>query len=126
MKIYSQEELQAALKVISSSISKCEKILPKFREGTSQHSLLINRIKALTISKYLLENDDRIKKYIRDDFDKALQPIISIINKTEKAQVKYDVGSTQYKLFSQIIEAMYIAKSAIIYEISKREQVKDL
>ncbi|MBS5317685.1 MAG: hypothetical protein KHY44_15010 [Clostridiales bacterium] len=40
MKNYSQEELQNALKVVSSTISRCEKIQPKFKEGTSQFSLL--------------------------------------------------------------------------------------
>ena len=42
MKNYSQEELQNALKVVSSTISKCEKIQPKFKEGTSHFSLLRN------------------------------------------------------------------------------------
>ena len=121
MKSYSQEELQNALKVVSSNISKCEKIQPKFREGTSQLSLSRNRIKALKISKCLIENDGSILAYTGDDLENALPPVISIINKTEKAQSKYDEGSTQFKRFSPIIEAMYIAKSLIINEISKRE-----
>lgn len=121
MKSYSQEELENALKIISSTISTCEKIQPKFREGTSQFSLLRNRIKALKISKCLIENDGSIKEYIVDDLEKALPPVISIINKTEKAQSKYDEGSTQFKKFSPLIEAMYIAKALITNEIIKRE-----
>jgi hypothetical protein len=121
MKSYSQEELQNALKVVSSSISKCEKIQTKFKEGTPQLSLSINRIKALKISKCLLENDGSIQEYNREELEKALPPVISIINKTEKAQSKYDEGSTQFKRFSPLIEAMYIAKSLITNEISKRE-----
>lgn len=55
MKNYLQKELDAALQLISSTISKCEKMQLKFAEGTSQHSLLKNRIKALYISKALIE-----------------------------------------------------------------------
>ena len=120
MKNYSEEELQNALKVVNSSISKCEKIQPKFKEGTSHHSLLRNRIKALNISKCLMEKDNNIQLYTIDDLEKALPPVISIINKTEKAQSKYDEGSTQFKRFSPIIESMYIAKLLITNEINNR------
>lgn len=59
MNIYTKNELEYALLIVSSTISKCEKIQPKFIEGTSQHTLLKNRIKALYISKSLIthEND---------------------------------------------------------------------
>ena len=40
MKQYKKEELIESLKVIDSTISNCEKIQPKFSEGTSQHTLL--------------------------------------------------------------------------------------
>lgn len=103
MKNYSQEELQNALKVVSSTISRCEKIQPKFKEGTSQFSLLRNRIKALKISKCLIEKDESMQIYTKDELEKALPPVISIINKTEKAQSKYDEGTTQFKQFSPII-----------------------
>ena len=123
MKDYSQEALGNALKVISSSIVKCEKIQPKFKEGTSQFSLLRNRIKALRIVKCLIENDESIKDYTIEDLEKALPPVISIRNKTEKARSKYEEGSTQFKRFSPIIEAMYIAEELINNEMSKRDEV---
>lgn len=44
MNDYLQEEINNAVKIICSSIDKCEKIQKKFSEGTSQHSLLKNRI----------------------------------------------------------------------------------
>lgn len=121
MNTYSQEELQNALKIISSSISNCEKIHTKFPEGTSQHSLLVNRIKSLKISKSLIENDDNIQTYTKYDLEKAFPPVISIIHKTEKAQSKFDEGSTQFKRLSSLIKAMYIANTFITNEISKRE-----
>ncbi|PRR77323.1 hypothetical protein CLLI_24960 [Clostridium liquoris] len=57
MEYYSQKELEGALKLISSTISKCEKMQLKFEEGTSQYSLLKNRIKALYASKDFIENE---------------------------------------------------------------------
>jgi len=121
MNTYTHDELQNALKIISSTISNCEKLHPKFPEGTSQHSLLVNRIKALNISKSLIENDSSIQTYTRAELENALPPVISIIHKTEKAQSKYDKENTQFKRLSPLIEAMYIAKTLIRDEINKRE-----
>ncbi|MBP9762579.1 hypothetical protein KBD34_03105 [Patescibacteria group bacterium] len=52
--MFTVEELEEALRAIASIISKCEKALPKLKEGTSQHTLLIRRIKALTIAASLI------------------------------------------------------------------------
>jgi hypothetical protein len=120
MQYYSQKELDDALQLISSAISNCEKMKLKFEEGTSQHSLLKNRIKALYISKDLIGNDCNLGQYTQSDLEKALSPVISIINKTEKARSKYVERTTQYKRFPPIIRAMYIAKDFIENEIAKR------
>lgn len=122
MENYSQKELDTALQLISSTISKCEKMQLKFAEGTSQYSLLKNRIKAFYISKALIENDSNIGMYTQPDLEKALPPVLSIINKTEKAQMKYGEGTVQYRRFAPIISAMYISKAFIENEISKRAQ----
>lgn len=122
MENYSQKELDAALQLIASIISKCERMQLKFAEGTSQYSLLKNRIKALYISKVLIENDSNIGMYTQLDFEKALPPVLSIINKTEKARIKYGEGTIQYRRFDPIISAMYISKAFIENEISKRTQ----
>lgn len=119
MEYYSQKELDDALQLISSTLSKCEKMKLKFEEGTSQHSLLKNRIKALYISKYLIGNDCDMGQYSKLDLEKALPPVVSIINKTEKARSKYIEGTAQYKRFTPIIRAMYIANDFIEKEISK-------
>jgi hypothetical protein len=120
MENYSQKELDAALQLISSTINNCEKMQLKFAEGTSQYSLLKNRIKALYISKALIENDSNIGLYTKTDLVKALPPVLSIISKTEKAQIKFDKETIQYRRFSPIIRAMYISKDFIENEISNR------
>lgn len=92
MEKFTKEELAEALKVVVSTISNCEKILPKFSEGTSQHTLLQNRIK----------------------------PIVSIINKCVAGQRKHEMGSVHYKRFQKIIDAMNTSKILILDEIGRR------
>lgn len=57
MQQYTEEELREALRAIESTIGKCKKVLPKLRPGTSQHTLLVRRIKALEISAALIERE---------------------------------------------------------------------
>jgi len=42
---------------ISKTISKCEKVQPKLKQGTSQHTLLTRRIKAFYIASILIEKE---------------------------------------------------------------------
>ncbi len=51
---FTKEELEEALRAIASTISKCEKVQPKLKQGTSQHTLLIRRIKAFNIASSLI------------------------------------------------------------------------
>jgi len=62
MENYLQKELDAALQLICTTINNCEKMQLKFAEGTSQHSLLKNRIKALYISKALIEKEAKLRR----------------------------------------------------------------
>lgn len=117
---YTKEELIDALSIVSSTIVKCEKFQPRFEEGTSQHSLLKNRIKALYISKALITNENITDTYTKEELRKALPPVTSIISKCEKAIQKFEKGTRNYNRFKKIIDAMYIAKYLITHEISKR------
>lgn len=54
---FTPDELEEALRAIGSTISKCEKVLPKLRSGTSQHTLLVRRIKALQVARVLIERE---------------------------------------------------------------------
>lgn len=121
MEMYTREELEQALRVIVSTISKCEKIWPKFAEGTSQHTLLRNRIKALYISKSLIIDEDVMDTYTKEELIEALPPVSSIISKCEKAQLKSADGTAHHTRLKNIIDAMYISKSLITVEISKRD-----
>lgn len=82
MNPYTAEEVSKALETVQSTIHKCEKIQPKFKEGTSQFSLLKNRIKAMYISKALLTEEEALKQYSKEELIEALKPIASIISKS--------------------------------------------
>ncbi|MBY0754184.1 hypothetical protein K5V21_01815 [Clostridium sardiniense] len=120
MEKYKREESKDVLKVVSSTISRCEKMHPKFVEGTSQHTLLKNRLKALYISRSLITNEGIMGKYTKEELTKALTPVSSIISKCEKAQSKFEEGTSNYSRFNKIIRAMYISKLLITEEINKR------
>jgi hypothetical protein len=120
MEKYKNEELIQALQVVSSTISNCEKMQPKFAEGTSQHSLLKNRLKALYISKALITAENVMDKYTNEELIEALPPVTSIISKCEKAQLKFEEGTTHHTRLKKIINAMYISKELINDEISRR------
>lgn len=55
MEKYTWQELTEALRAVDSVIHKCEKAQEKFPEGNAHHSLLRNRLKAMYISKALIE-----------------------------------------------------------------------
>ena len=114
---FSKAELEKAISFLFSTITNCEKMQLKFSEGTSQHSLLKNRIKALYISKALLL-EDKTTNYTSKALKDALPPIVSIINKTTKAQSKYEKGSSQFNRFQHIIKAMLISKTFIENQIN--------
>lgn len=105
------EEVQKAILLIGSTIENCENMQHKFPVGTSQHTLLVNRIRALVISKALLE-DESIQISL-EDLQSALPPVTSIIHKTAKAQSKYDPDSSQYRRFQPMIDAMERSKALI-------------
>lgn len=54
MSQFTKEELEEALRAIESTIGKCEKVKPKLKAGTAQHTLLVRRIKAFQIASTLI------------------------------------------------------------------------
>jgi hypothetical protein len=57
MATHAKEELEEALGANNSTINKCEKVLPKLKEGSAQQTLLNRRINALKISVDLIERE---------------------------------------------------------------------
>lgn len=118
---YTNDELIDVVQFLESTIMKCEKMKGKFAVGTSQHSLLVNRVKALQIAKCLIEDSKEKEEYTLEDLEKALPPVISIINKTSKAQSKNQEGTSQYRRYLPILKAMHVSQEYIENEISERK-----
>jgi len=55
MKSYAQQELEEAIKAITSTISKIEKVSEKETLGASQKTLIERRLKAFQIALELIE-----------------------------------------------------------------------
>jgi hypothetical protein len=68
---FTQEELAEALRAITSTIRKCEKVLPKLKPGTSQNTLLTRRIKALHIASSLIAREMENEQPIPSRHDAA-------------------------------------------------------
>ena len=88
-----------------------EKFLPKFPEGTSQHSLLKNRIRALQTARELISGEGRPS---REELEFALPRIESMIHKMSKARDKYEPGSRNYKRFDPTVKSMKQVRTAIM------------
>ena len=59
-------------------------------------------------------------KYTREELKEALQIVSSAISRCEKAQPKFAEGTSHHTRFKNMIKAIYISKSLITDEISKR------
>jgi len=121
MNSFTNEELNNALQIVAATISRCEKMFPKFAEGTAQHSLLKNRIKALRIAQSLIIGERDNDQHSKDDLINALAPLSSMISKCMKAQQKHMAGTPYYTRYKNIIETMNIAQIFIKNEIDQRE-----
>lgn len=118
MSSYTEEEVFRALEVISTTILNCEKMQPKFKVGSSQHTLLLNRIKALSISKALLTGDLGVETFTLNELEEALAPLNSIIHKCKSGQKKHSDQTVTFKKLQKMIEAVEIGKSNIEEAIS--------
>jgi hypothetical protein len=89
---FTKEELQEALRAIDSTIGKCVKVQPKLKAGTSQHTLLERRIKALRISSELIREQLEIQASIE-----------SVARVSEEPEAKSEAGGhlAEYKRLVQ-------------------------
>lgn len=102
------------LEMLDRLIGLEEKFLPKFAEGTSQHSLLRNRIRALQTARALISGEG---KPDWEELEFALPRIGSIIQKTTKARDKYVPGSRNYRRFDPTVRAMEQVRSMLEEEL---------
>lgn len=114
-----EQEQADTLKVVTSVIARCERVWPKFALGTSQHTLLKNRIQAMKIAEALLSGRDA-ELCSTQDLSAALEPLASVIRKCKKARSKYEPGSGQYGHYGGTIRAMELSRTLIENELLRR------
>ncbi len=123
----SKIEMENACQAITSMIDRSEKSREKFSVGTSQYTLQKNRINALKIAYSLiiseLEGNVKSITFKKDELEKAVAPIKSLISKSEKAIGKLSQDTWQYKMLDQNIKALYITLPLLTKAISELEEV---
>ena len=117
---YTTDELQEALQPLASLISKSEKAQQKLAPGTWQHTMLRDNLKALHIASALMNKETSDSdNFAQDDLQEALRAFVSMIGKTEKAQVKFSPGTSQHTLQRNRLKALHIAEALIKVELEK-------
>ncbi len=119
--MYTEKELNQALTIINKTIERCEKTHLKFEVGTSQYTLLKNRLNALYISQSLILDESISDTYLKIDIVKAIPVISSIISKCEKAILKFDFETVNYIKLDDLIKAMMVAKYFLLKETENKK-----
>ena len=114
---FTREELEEALRAVASMILRTEKSKAKFAQGTPQYTLQRNRLAALHIASSLiakeLRKDSLTNDYTKEDLEKAVAPIASLVSKSEKAQKKLAPGTWQHTMLENNLKALNIASALI-------------
>jgi len=125
MSKFDRGELESAIPVIESMISRSVNVQGKLKEESSQASLTKNRLKALNLSLALihreLKEDYDMEKPTEDVLKNALPPIISTIGKCTKIELKSKEGTSQATLTRNMLKALYLSSSLITAELDKRQ-----
>jgi hypothetical protein len=121
METLNEAQLNQTLIIINSNIANCRKFQVKFMEGSSQSTLLKNRVKALSIAQYLLKQKLGLSQdplsYTQSEIKEALVPLTSILHKCEKASLKSKEGSSNQLKLSLLISAMNLCIELIHEEL---------
>lgn len=122
---YAQEELAEALRAITSICGKCEKALPKLKDGTFQHAMTAQGIEAYRIAGGLIkrelmagsETNAAESGYTKEQLEAALAALASAEARVEKIQPKFQAGTPQHTLAVRRIRAFQIAAGLIRGEL---------
>lgn len=115
-------EMTDTLNSLASMLNRSRNALTKFSPGTSQYTLLVNRINALNIAFLLAEDEMKgnlHRKHSKEDLDKALPPMISLISKSEKALQKLKRGTWQHTMTEGNLKALRTALPLLYKALSQ-------
>ena len=117
MRNVNSNDINSASEAVTEMINKSELAQAKFHEGTSQYSLLKNRIRTLKIALSILDEQLGKTVYVNfetGDLEKAVTPIKSLISKSEKAKIKLKEDTWQYNMLKSNILALNVVLPLIL------------
>lgn len=56
---YTTEEMDGALKAVATATARVERVLPKLKPGSPQHTLALRRVQAFGIAAQLMEKEEQ-------------------------------------------------------------------
>ncbi len=68
----------------------------------------------------MITDENIMEKYTKEELEEVIRPVSSAISKCEKAYLKAVEGTSNHTRLKKMIKALYISKSLITDEISKR------
>jgi len=96
---------------LTAMIDRSERALAKLAPGTSQHSLLTHRIRALRLALSLPE--EGTGSMTAADPASAAVPLASLLSKSEKALTKLKPDSWQHAMLERNVAALHVAIARI-------------
>ncbi len=103
----------AARAAVADMMHRTEAAQRKFAAGTAQFTLQKNRLHALSVARDLLARaetgDDMRLPYTKQDLERAVAPLASLISKSEKAKTKLAPDSWQENMLAANLSALHLA-----------------
>jgi hypothetical protein len=126
MENLTEKELDETISPITSLIGKSEKSQQKLKPETWQYKMLQKNIKALYISKKLINKEIiDINNYTREELQEAILALSSMIKRTENAKIKFSAGTSQYTLQQNRYKALCFALELVKKFLQKQNNVKE-
>lgn len=119
---YTPQELEEAIRAFKSSISKCEKVQTKLKEGSPQKKWVARQLEAFYVAVSLIENSFDEERNMADQYAEAELKNAGdthklLITKCEKLLMKFNDGSPQKTLAVRRLKAFGIATALITKEM---------
>lgn len=104
--------------ILKELIATVEHQVIRFPDGSSQHTLQVNRLKALKVALAISENESVSK----EDLTHAVVPLASLISKSEKALVKLKTDSWQAQRMMRNLSVLHPIQTQIITLLLPKEE----
>ncbi|KAB8145822.1 hypothetical protein F8S13_01720 [Chloroflexia bacterium SDU3-3] len=110
MSVYTEEELRP----LASLISKSEKAQQKVAEGTWQHRMLHQNLRALRLASALLQAHPGVASSCGpEELQEAARTLAAMIAKVAQTQEQFAPGTAQHTLQRNRLRALRIAEERV-------------